>query len=150
MKDAIKQRIQPYITVKTARRLESYVARRDVTESAVVERALREHLDGIGDTTLLYQRLDRIHRAIERLEATLSWLTEILNQFVKVWLRNTPPLPGADTRANEPVANDRYSRLIARARAAVSSGKTLLNELPHDELSPLPKAPARARGARLN
>ena len=136
MKDPIKQRIQPYITVETARRLESYVARRNLTESAVVERALREHLDGIGDTTLLYQRLDRIHRAIERLDGTLSWLTEVLNQFLKLWLRNTPPLPAADNRANEAAAKDRYGKLLARVKAAVSSGKTLLHELPHDTLSP--------------
>jgi len=55
---------------------------------------------------------------------------------------NTPPLPAADSRANELPAKDRYGKLVARVKAAVSSGKTLLHELPHDDLTP--RAPGGA------
>ena len=132
----LKVRIQPYVTDELAQRLAAYTARRRFTESAVVERALREHLDGIGDTTLLYQRLDRINRSVQALNGTLSVLAELVNQFIKVYLRNTPQLPSADNKANKVPAEARYRNLIQRLTTVVSSGKTFLDDLPRDDLDP--------------
>jgi hypothetical protein len=145
MSPPVKVRIQPYVSAELAQRLGAYVARRNFTESAVVERALREHLDGISDTALLYQRLDRINRSVQGVDGTLSILVELVNQFVKLWLRNTPPLPAADSHANRLPAEDRYKKLIGRLTAAVSAGRTLLFDLPRDDLDPV-----AARGQEPN
>lgn len=135
-RQTLKRRIQPYVSEELAQRLEAYTARRNFTESAVIERALREHLDGIGDTALLYQRLDRINRSVQLLNGSVGVLTELLNQFVKAWLRNTPRLPDAEDIPNKLASRERYKNLVRRLNAAVSSGKTFLDELPRDDLDP--------------
>ncbi len=132
--NSLKSRIQPYITHDLYQRLAAYAARRNLTESAVVERALREHLDGVGDLTLLYQRLDRMNRSTERLTGTVAFAVELLNVFLQVWLRNTPQLPEADLRANRVVAERRHTTILERVRAALTSGRTVLDQRPSDDL----------------
>jgi hypothetical protein len=155
--NSLKSRIQPYVTHDLHQRLAAYVARRNLTESAVVERALREHLDGIGDLTLLYGRLDRINRSIQMLNGTLAFTVELVDMFFQLWLRNTPQLPAADLRANKAVAERRHDNSLARIRAALTSGRTVLDRLPSDDLdvriedrpanAPRPEEAAAARGA---
>lgn len=48
----------------------------NATETAVVEAALRLHLDGTSDRTLLFRRLDRLGRAVERSHRDLELLSE--------------------------------------------------------------------------
>lgn len=144
MSKDLKVRIQPYVTMGVHQRLVAYCARRHLTESAVVDRALREHLDGLGDMTLLYQRLDRINRSLQKLDRTQRIVGELFNQFVKAWFRNTPALPDADNFVNKGPAGDRYKKLLARLTKAVTSGHTFFDALPEDDLDaaalPLPAA----------
>lgn len=145
MSKDLKIRIQPYVTAGVHQKLAAYCARRHLTESAVVDRALREHLDGLGDMTLLYQRLDRLNRSLQKLDRTQRIVGELCNQFIKAWFRNTPGLPEADNRVNEGPAKDRYRNLLARLTGAVTSGKTFFDALPEDDLAPdAPHVPAAA------
>lgn len=134
--DLLKIRIQPYVTREVHDRLGAYCARRRLTESAVVDRALREHLDGLGDLTLLYRRLTSINKSLHKIDRTVSIVGELINQFLKAWLRNTPPLPEADNRGNERPARDRYKLLMDRLTAAVTSGGSFFDALPEDDLDP--------------
>jgi predicted DNA-binding protein len=131
--NALKSRIQPYVSLDVYQRLAAYASRRNLTESAVVERALREHLDGVGDLTLLYQRLDRINRSIERLSGTVTFGVELLNQFLELWLRSTPQLSAEDLRSNKAVAERRHKNILDRVRAALTSGRAVLDQRPTDD-----------------
>ena len=59
-------RLLPYVPAELAERVVSVCASSGVTESAVVEGALRQYLDGTSDKALLLRRLDRLGRAVEQ------------------------------------------------------------------------------------
>ena len=132
-----KERIQPYVSPELRRSLGLYCARRHTHESAVVEMSLQQFLAGTSDTTLLYRRLDAISRRFDQLHQALELQGELLNEFLKMWLRNTPPLPDPDAQASIRQARLRYQRILERIAASVSSGKTFVDELPKESLSPM-------------
>lgn len=131
-----KSRIQPYVPHELQRRLAQYCAKRGVHESGVVEAALQQYLDGLSDPTLLFRRLDSVTRSVQRLQRDLTLQSEFLNQWVKVWFRNTPPLPEADKKATTAQAADRYRRMLERLAASVSAGRSFVDDLPKEELDP--------------
>lgn len=137
-----KERIQPYVSADLRRSLGLFCARRQMAESAVVETSLQQFLTGTSDTTLLYRRLDSISRRFDQLQQALELQGELVNEFLKTWLRNTPPLPDPDAQATIRQARARYQALLERIAASVSTGKTFVDELPKESLSPVENVPA--------
>ena len=122
-----KKRIQPYLTLETHRELATYLSRKtNLTESAVVEAALRQYLRGTHDTTLLFRHLGRISAALERNRQDQEINSEFIHQWVKLWLRNTPRLNEADGQANLPAAKQMYRDLRRELSSAVGQHNTLI------------------------
>ncbi len=71
-----RARLVPRVPAELAQRLANVCAATNATETAVVEAALRLHLDGTSDRTLLFRRLDRLGRAVERSHRDLELLSE--------------------------------------------------------------------------
>jgi hypothetical protein len=88
-----KARVQPYLTLALREKLALYCARKRVSESAVVEAALQQYLEGTSDMTLLFRRLDAVNRSLERVHRDVLASAELANEWIRVWYRNTPPLP---------------------------------------------------------
>jgi hypothetical protein len=87
-----RARLVPRVSAEIAQRLADVCASTNTTETAVVEAALRQHLDGTSDRTLLFRRLDHLGRAVERSHRDLQLLSEAFGVFVQVWFAHTPTL----------------------------------------------------------
>ena len=132
-----RSRIHPYLSSALRHRLDEYCAKRGIHESALVEQAIAQLLDGTSAVSLLYRRLDSVSRRFDQLLQALELQGELLNEFLKIWLRNTPPLPDPDAQSTVRQARLRYQRILERIAARVSSGKTFVDELPKESLLPV-------------
>lgn len=92
-----RTRIHPYVTPELARRLVTYSAAKGLTESAVVQAALEEYLDGDEkDSAVILRRLDRLGRAAVRQQRDLEVLSEAFALFVRLWSAYVPKLSDED------------------------------------------------------
>ena len=119
-----RARLVPRVSAELAQRLADVCASTNATETAVVEAALRQYLEGTGDRTLLFQRLDRMGRAVERCHRDLELLSEAFGVFVQVWFAHTPTLDEGEKMSARRDAESRYRRFLEHAailrRATIS------------------------------
>jgi hypothetical protein len=128
-------RIQPYILAELGERVDDVCASRGVTESAIVEAALRQYLDGTSDKTLLLRRLDRLGRAVERDHRDLEILTETFAVFMRLWFAHTPTIPEDAKQAARMTAEARYRQFVKHVAEQFSGGRRFLDDLPREDLS---------------
>lgn len=86
-------RIQPYVSPEVRRKLGAYSAAQGVTESAVVDAALREYLEGNGvEEALVVRRLDGVAQAVAKVQNELDVLAWGFARFVRFsFLAARPP-----------------------------------------------------------
>lgn len=131
-----RSRLSTALPADLRRRLDVHCASAGIYQRAAIERSVRQFLDGTSDMTLLYRRLDASSRQIRRLSQQVELQGQFLCEFVQLWLHNTPPLPQPDQQAIRRQAQAAYQRLLERTAVNVSGGKTFIDELPKEVLSP--------------
>src|ERR1700677_4135382 len=94
-----RARLVPRVPAELAQRLAEVCASTNATESAVVEAALRHPLDGTSDRTLLFRRLDRLGRALQRSQRDLDLLSEAFGVFVQLWFAHPPSVDEGENKA---------------------------------------------------
>jgi hypothetical protein len=129
-------RIQHYVSRDLQRRLRTWAAAQDVTESAVTEAALSVFLDDERpDEKLIVRRLDGVTRAMAQLQDELDVLSGAFGRFVRqlFLLVVTPAGPDQERRAearyqsflrgifDQSRAGTRFSSEVRRAHAAVAA-----------------------------
>jgi hypothetical protein len=137
-----RARINSSLPADVRHRLAAHCAAKGIYECEALRAAVTEYLDGTSDMTLLYRRLDSINREQHRQRRTLELQGEFLKEFVQEWLKLTAAR--ADTAEPDFLrrAARRYQKLIQRVTASLSVGKTWVDDLPREMLSPtLPEAP---------
>lgn len=113
-------------------RLEDYSARKNVPRVLVVETALDSFLSPDGADRLeaaLARRLDRMTRAVERLERHATITNETLALFVRFWLTHTPPLPDTAQTAAQAKGRERYEGFIEAIGRRLVQGTLLVDEI---------------------
>jgi hypothetical protein len=130
-----RARLVPRVSAELAQRLSDLCASTNVTETAVIEAALRQHLDGTSDRTLLLRRLDRLARAVERDHRDLELLTEAFGVFVRVWFAHTRSLPDDEKRSARRIAEARYRQFVEHVSQQFSEGRRFLDDLPREPLA---------------
>ncbi len=103
-----------------------------MSKSQIVEAALASYLSPDGDDqreAAIARRLDRLTRAIERLERDLTISTEALALFVKFWLTTTPPLPDTMREAAQAKGRERYEGFVEAVGRRLAKGSTLTKEV---------------------
>ncbi len=131
------------LSIELAAQLAEYSARRRVPQAQVVEAALASHLSPDGADRLeaaLARRLDRITRAIERLERHSTIGNEALALFVRFWLTSVPPLPDSAQAAAQAKGRERYEGYVEALGRRLAKGKTLADEVSR-EVAPEGSAP---------
>ena len=78
-----RPRLQPYVSHDVQKRLRAHCAARGVSESAFVEKSVREYLERAKGKAIIMQRLDRQARVIDRVGHDLSVLSEAFHLFVE-------------------------------------------------------------------
>ena len=130
-----KKRITPYIDPSLARRLEAYGLANRTSESAVVDEALTQYLDGIADSSLLLRRLDRLGRGVARAQRDLELLSEAFAVFTKLWFAHTPPVPDDMKPSARTSAQIRFRQFVDHVTEQFSDGHRFLDELPRECLA---------------
>lgn len=128
-------RIQPYISDNTYKQLkkESHLPGRTI--SAIIEAALQEYFDDAKDFPLVLRRLDRIQRAIERVERDQQMLTEAFAVFVQIWFAHTPKIDNDSRNAAQRQAMDRYNQFIDFVANKITSGHRFIDDMAQFNLS---------------
>jgi len=136
--------LRPRVPMSLARRLKDYAAARGVSEAAVVERALQQFLDGVGEHTILMRRLDRLDRQYVRGRRDINMLAEAFAAFVQVWYAYTPELPEeARGRVRQSVSR-RYAQYVQAVTERLGRGKPFLDDLARDDFAPSEIEPSQA------
>ncbi len=123
------------LSTDLAAQLADYSARRRVPQAQVVEAALASHLSPDGADRLeaaLARRLDRITRAIERLERHGTIGNEAVALFVRFWLTSVPPLPDRAQATAQAKGRERYEGFVEALGRRLAKGKTLADEVARD------------------
>ncbi|MBU6299294.1 MAG: CopG family transcriptional regulator [Alphaproteobacteria bacterium] len=113
-------------------RLDDYATRKHVSRVLVVETALESYLSPDGADRLeaaLARRLDRMTRAIERLERHSTITNETLALFVRFWLTHTPPLPDTAQTVAQAKGRERYEGFVEAVGRRLAKGTMLLDEI---------------------
>ena len=115
-----------------ARRLDDYATAKHVPRVKVVEIALDSFLSPDAADRLeaaLARRLDRMSRAIERLERHSTITNESLALFIRFLLTHTPPLPDTAEPAAQTRGRERYAGFIEAVGRRLAHGDTLLDDI---------------------
>jgi hypothetical protein len=127
-----RARLVPRVPAELAQRLSEVCASTNATETAVVEAALRKHLDGTSDRTLLFRRLDHLDRAVERSHRHLELLSEAFGVFVQVWFAHAPTLDEEEKKSARRDADSRYRRFLQHVTRRFSGGPRFFDDLPRE------------------
>jgi hypothetical protein len=150
-----RTRIHPYVTPDLARRLVAYSAAKGLTDSAVVQAALEEYLDGgEKDNVLIIRRLDRLGRAAIRLHRDVEVLSEAFAVFVRIWSAYAPKLSQVEWEEARRRGAKYYESYLEALSAQFASGSRLVNAVVKEDAEPTnvgraaespatPKGPAR-------
>jgi predicted transcriptional regulator len=120
------------LPAELAATLDDYAARKHVSRVHIVEAALESFLSPDGAERLeaaLARRLDRMTRAIERLERHATITNETLALFVRFWLTHTPPLPDTAQTAAQAKGRERYEGFVEAVGRRLARGTLLLDEI---------------------
>jgi len=127
-----KSRLNVYFDAALSGELEVIAARQKLSKSQIVEAALAAFLspDGADQReAAIVRRLDRLTRAVERLERDVTVGNEALGLFVKFWLTTTPPLPDTMREAGQAKGRERYEGFVEALGRRLAKGGTLAKEV---------------------
>lgn len=122
-------RIHPYVDEGVAQQLEIHCASLGATVSAVVETALREHLERTGVMTTIMTRLDRIGRRIERTHQNVELLMAAFSVWVKIWFAHNPRIHADDVDLVRREAESRFAEFVDQVARSLAKGNRFLGEL---------------------
>jgi predicted transcriptional regulator len=143
-----KTQLSIYLDQEIFARLEAYTKRQDRPKSLVAEAAIASFLspdDSDRREAAIAKRLDRIVRALDRLERNDGITLETIGLFIRFWLTSTPALPEQSSPAARAKGAERYDRFVEALGRRLSSGSTLLKEVSVE--SPGVGQPAQVKGA---
>jgi hypothetical protein len=131
-----RARINSYLPGPLRHRLTAHCAAKGIYESEALRLAVTAYLDGTSDMTLLYRRIDAVNREQHRQRRRMELHSEFLREFVQLFLQLTSGSADMDKPDFLRRAAGRYRTIIERVTASVSRGKTWVDDLPKEMLSP--------------
>jgi hypothetical protein len=99
----------------------------ELTDSAVIEIALSEHLgrDGI-DEGLIVRRLDSLGHAVERMQHDIDILSQAVAIFVKYAFRAPPPSPTTEATQR---ADGMFTQFLRSISNQIAAGARLAGDV---------------------
>lgn len=130
-----KAQISAYLDQDVMKMLSDYAARRELSQSLIVEAAIASFLSPDADErreAAITKRLDQIDRRMTRLERDLGISVETLAIFVRFWLATTPALPEPAAQAARAKAGERYDAFVTALGRRLAKGPKLRQEIAED------------------
>jgi hypothetical protein len=127
-----KVRLNAYFDPDLFDQLEAMASSRRVPKTHIVEAVLASFLtpdEADQREAAITRRLDRMTRAIERLERDQEIAGEALALFIRYWLITTPPLPDDLREAAQAKGKERYSGFVESLGRRLAKGTTLAKEV---------------------
>jgi hypothetical protein len=131
----MKGRLNCYFDAALLKRLDELAARRGLSKSTIVEAALASFLspDAADQReAAITRRLDKMTRAIERLERDVAIGNEAHALYIRAWLTTTPPLPEDAQAAAQVKARERYESFVQALGQRIAKGQRLSKEVTSD------------------
>lgn len=128
----MKARQNLYLDAALSRRLDDLAAKPGSSKSAIVEDALKAHLDRRGATEMeaaLRPRLDKVTTQLDRIERHQKVLIESLALYIRFHFSVLPPLPEADQNAGRALAQERYQSFVEQVGRRLGHNKGLAEEV---------------------
>jgi hypothetical protein len=141
-----RTRVHVRLSAQTRKLLKEHAVARGISERAVLEAALNEHFHDVGDSTLVMRRLDRLGRAIGRLQRDNEISMEALMIFVKFWFAHTPAIEDENKRAAQGRAEARYKQFVAYVNDLLARGHRAFDDFPREPLADRTELAALAGG----
>jgi hypothetical protein len=138
----MKGRLNCYFDAALLKRLDELAARRGLSKSTIVEAALASFLspDAADQReAAITRRLDKMTRAIERLERDVSIGNEAQALYIRAWLTATPPLPEGAQAAAQGKARERYDSFVEALGRRLAKGQSFSKEVSADIASRRPE-----------
>ncbi|WP_375567534.1 CopG family transcriptional regulator [Oceaniradius stylonematis] len=130
-----KRKVTAYLDPEVEKALADFAARRDQSQSMIVEAAIASFLspdDAERREAVVARRLDQLDRRMTRLERDLGIAVESLAVFIRFWLTTTPALPEPAAQAARAKAGERYEAFIAALGRRLAQGPKLRQEVSED------------------
>jgi hypothetical protein len=128
-------------------RLSEHSAAKGIYECEALRSAVEQYLDGTSDMTLLYRSIASNNRKIDRLQRMLELNGEMLNACLHLYLEAASPATEAANPARRRKARLLYQAIVDRVTETLSSGKTWVDDLPKELLSPTAAEPTEPGSA---
>jgi len=125
----MKPRITPYITEGNLIRLRAFAKRPNMSESAIVDKALTDFFEGDlhgQGGSAVSRRLDTLTRQFDRLERNDLATSETLALFIRYFLTVTPPVPESQLAAARAQGHKRFDAFVEHLGRELQSGRRLL------------------------
>jgi hypothetical protein len=127
-----RTRLHPYVDTPVAERFARYAAFHGLTESAAVQAAMCQFLDGTTDAALVMRRLDRLGRATERGQRDNEILSLAFTLWMKLWFAHTPNVAEDAKPFAKTSAEARYRQFLEDVVEQYSGGRRFIDELPQE------------------
>lgn len=127
-----KQRLSVYLEPEIMRALAAYAERRDRSLSLVAEAAIASFVtpdEAERQEAAIAARLDRLSRAVERLERDQTITIETLALFVRHWLTVMPSLPEPHQEAARAKGGERYDAFLEALGRRLAKGSPFRREV---------------------
>ncbi len=124
-----RQRLNITLSHELRRALDGFAKSNGVTTSGVIEEAVGKHLGGAHNWDVLFRRLDRHTRSLERLQRDLDIMLEAYSVFVQLWFAHTPALPPSQQEGAKLEAWERFQKYTAFVAKQIASGKRFVEDL---------------------
>jgi hypothetical protein len=125
-----RTRIHPYVLPEISKRLAAYCGAKGLSESAAVEAAVSQYLDGREkDNDLILRRLDRLTREFGRQRRDLEVLSEAFAMYVLYWFKYVPERSHAEEQAAESLSLRRFDKFIEWVSVRMGRNARLASEV---------------------
>ena len=128
-----RTQVHAFIEDDLYKRFKAYSGRRGLADGAVIEEAIKQHLDQSTDAALIMRRLDRSGRRIDKMRVDVEMLTEFMSLWVRLWFAHTLWIADVQKGAVQADAAKRYEQFLAFVTRRLSSFQRLAVELLGEE-----------------
>ncbi|MDF3625955.1 ribbon-helix-helix domain-containing protein [Acetobacteraceae bacterium LMG 32668] len=132
---AVRRRMNVYFESDLLKQVALLAARQKVSQSAVIEMAVRSFLTGDiagQQEAALIRRLDHLSRQMDGLDEDLSVMGETLALYVRAWMNAQLPLPPDAQEAAKARGRERYQNFLAILLRHLATGDRFLKERSRD------------------
>lgn len=130
-----KAQLTVYLDPATLDALDAYAERRNRPKSLVAEAAIASFLSPDAaerQEAAMAKRLDRIARALDRLERNDKIATEMMALFVRSWLTSTPTMAEQATASARAKGAERYTQFVEALGRRLATEMSLAREISLD------------------